>query len=402
MLSAKSCEPSRSASHGYLLATDFFLKFRRSRFTLGSENPNSDDLPPSQPDRVSASEGVRDEVQQVMGAQIAGATPLLNGTLGSVSEVGPMMMDSEVRPAPGRTEALGIKRALDAGEPARASEEPGVGGTLRSAAGRVMANVAAKVQGVIPKAKAGSSASFLSQEEPPRGSGQAGSADTGFVTMGSGVDLTSGELQERAAEGLFSPQQAQRLREMTNEAPLLYAGGDRGIEKPAVPAIPRSASSGSVQAEAIQAEVRRQMHSYMVAQSELQQRVASLVEENQMLRQVVAGDAVVDGMGPFPGRSGWLSGLWRNIMGLVQQAPGKAPVSQSSAPGGWPTPPSAVASPSQQALSLPGLPGRSPAPSSYVPPPRDSESRPVGTKHQPPNPRIGFRSSAHSPVCCGG
>ena len=52
-----------------------------------------------------------------------------------------------------------------------------------------------------------------------------------------------------------------------------------------MPPLPHSTSSESGQAEAIQAEVRK-------AQSELQGRVASLMEENQMLGQVAASGKV--------------------------------------------------------------------------------------------------------------
>ena len=131
--------------------------------------------------------------------------------------------------------------------------------------------------------------------------------------------------------GLFSPQQARRLQQMSNEAPLLYAEGARGAqaEEPTggvlIPPLPHSSSSDSGQAEAIQAEVRKQMQVFMAAQSELQRRVALLTEENQLLRQVaVASELNPEGIGPQEGRGGWFSGLRRNIMGFVQQVPGKA------------------------------------------------------------------------------
>ena len=89
-----------------------------------------------------------------------------------------------------------------------------------------------------------------------------------------------------------------------------------------MPPLPHSTSSESGQAEAIQAEVRK-------AQSELQGRVASLMEENQMLGQVAAsGEGSLEGPGPFPGRGSWLSGLRRNLMGLVQRLQGRPQQSQ--------------------------------------------------------------------------
>ena len=77
------------------------------------------------------------------------------------------------------------------------------------------------------------------------------------------------------------------------------------------------------------------MQSYLIVQAELQQRVAVLVEENQVLRQVASSSEVgVDVQGSQTGRNGWLSGIRRNLMGLVQQVPGKS----ASVPLAIPTP----------------------------------------------------------------
>ena len=109
------------------------------------------------------------------------------------------------------------------------------------------------------------------------------------------------------------------------------------------------------------------MQVFMAAQSELQRRVAVLSEEHHMLRQVAATSEMnSEGLGPPEGRSGWFSGLRRNLMGFVQQAPGKAP-SMPFMVEGWqavqglpPTPSS-----SQQPLAgqMPGVTtSRPPAP----------------------------------------
>ena len=175
------------------------------------ENPNSEDLPPDQSDNPVASSGGDLDDQQVMGAQIAGAAPQLNGTTGTT---GPMTMDSEVRPSvpPGTLDSDVNPVASSAG---RMPEETGVGGSLRSAAGRVMANVAAKVQGVIPGTKAGLGTGFLVREDLPRDGGLAGAAETGCVTAGSGSvgEQVAEDFRSRSGDGLFSPQQARRLHE---------------------------------------------------------------------------------------------------------------------------------------------------------------------------------------------
>ena len=288
-------------------------------------NPNLADLPPSETDTRDASLGRPSSVQQVMGAQIATAKapPMVNGTYGAVETAGPLSMDGEVQTA---QPALDVQGSGAEGISGRGAGESGMG-TLKAAAGRVMASVAAKVQGVLPPpGKASASQTFLQREDT-------GSAGTGYHTVGSGTqgEQSAPEAQVASGGGLFSPQQARRLREMSSEAPLLYAeetpplqqGG--AAEGAQVPPLPHSASSDSGQAEAIQAEVRRQMQVFMAAQSELQRRVAVLSEENHMLRQVAASSEMTsEGLGPPEGRSGWFSGLRKNLMGFVQQVPGKA------------------------------------------------------------------------------
>ena len=191
------------------------------------ENPNSEDLPPDQSDNPVASGGGDLDDQQVMGAQIAGAAPQLNGTTGTT---GPMTMDSEVRPSVPPGMALDSDVNPVASSAGRMPEETGVGGSLRSAAGRVMANVAAKVQGVIPGTKAGLGTGFLVREDLPRDGGLAGTAETGCVTAGSGSvgEQVAEDFRSRSGDGLFSPQQARRLHEMPGEAPLLFPGESRG------------------------------------------------------------------------------------------------------------------------------------------------------------------------------
>ncbi|CAE7673266.1 KIN12C, partial [Symbiodinium necroappetens] len=220
----------------------------------------------------------------VMGAQSAKAKPprVLNGTIGSYGSMGPMMMDGEIRGPPSVPESQREGASRDVG---RAEQGPGVA-SLRAAAGRVMATVAAKVQGAMPPSgKTGSASSFLGQDD----GGSAGTLGSGYVTAGSEnlrEHPSSSGGQEAAEPGLFSPQQAQRLREMQSEAPLLYAG-EENEPRPTSPSppLPHSTSSGSDQADAIQAEVKRQMQTFMRVQAELQQKVTVLVEENQVLRQ---------------------------------------------------------------------------------------------------------------------
>ena len=294
---------------------------------METENPNLFDQPPSQPVNEGDSRVQGANVQQVMGAQIATASTsrMVNGTYGAVGNAGPLSMDGEVQ-AP--EQPLGAQ-GTESGGPSGRAGDSGIG-TLKAAAGRVIANVAAKVQGVLPPAaKASAANSFLPRED----TGSAGTQGTAFQTAGSvNYGEQSGPETRGVSEGgLFSPQQARRLQQMSNEAPLLYAEGARGAqaEEPTggvlIPPLPHSSSSDSGQAEAIQAEVRKQMQVFMAAQSELQRRVALLSEENQLLRQVaVASDLNPEGIGPQEGRGGWFSGLRRNIMGFVQQVPGKA------------------------------------------------------------------------------
>ena len=102
------------------------------------QNPNLHDPPPSETDSGTVSRARGSGPQQVMGAQIAGAsTPhLLNGTYGTM---GPMSMDSELRPHPEGREVRSDESTERAG---KAAGEP-VAGALRTA-GRVMANVASR------------------------------------------------------------------------------------------------------------------------------------------------------------------------------------------------------------------------------------------------------------------
>ena len=306
---------------------------------INSENPNSDDLPPGEPGDVPSRDGDRDD-QQVMSAQAASArsSMMMNGTYGSVA-VGPMSMDSELR-GPSRDEVR--EGVAGIGSSVGTSDESGVG-ALRAVAGRVMTNVAAKMQGVLPTGRSGSASGFLPQEE----SVSVGTAETGFVTAASrsSGEARPSELREPSGSGLFSPQQAQRLREMPGEAPLLFAGGGASgqggrptVSRPSsvAPPLPHSSSSDSGQAEAIQAEVRRQMEAFVTVQNELQRRVVALTEENHMLRQVVvAPEQGLEGLGPQGGRGSWLSGLRKNILGFVQQVPGKAPAASASVVEGW-------------------------------------------------------------------
>ena len=303
------------------------------------DNPNLRDLPSETVDSSNSRARQGREDEQVMGAQSAQpakAKPvaMLNGTYGSL---GAMTLDDEVRAPVSFLEEQGERVEPETG---RAPKGPAAS-SLRAAAGRVIATVAAKVQEVIPPSgKTGSASRFLGQED----TGSAGTVGSGYVTAGSepprDIRVVTGD-QEAGDQGLFSPQQARRLQEMQAEAPLLYAGdvGEEGGGRPVSPSpqLPHSASSSSDQAEVIQAEVRRQMQSYiMVVQAELQQRVAVLVEENQVLRQVAASNEVLgDGQGSQTGRNGWLSGIRRGIMGLVQQAPVKASAVPLAIPEGW-------------------------------------------------------------------
>ena len=358
--------------HVPLVTTDFFVRRRAVGVTMdnGEANPNLTDIPSETAERSSSSrEAPRDEVQQVMGAQSAKAKAtkapvVLNGTYGSV---GPMTLDDEVRQASsvltGRDEAAGS-------EAGRTGQGSGVS-SLRIAAGRVMATVAAKVQEVIPPAgKSGSTTSVLVQED----NGSAGTVGSGYVTAGSEPRRESrlNEDQEQADRNLFSPQQARRLQEMETEAPLLYAG-DEGGTRPVSPSpqLPHSASSSSDQADAIQAEVRRQMQSYLVVQAELQQRVAVLVEENQLLRQVaVSSEVGAEAQGSQTAKGGWFSGIRKNIMGLVHQVPMKSAGVPLAIPEGWALNPPPTQGPQAAMMSTTIQPaGQNPSFLGLAPPP---------------------------------
>ncbi|CAE7647371.1 GIP [Symbiodinium sp. KB8] len=226
---------------------------------METENPNLFDQPPSQPVNEGDSRVQGANVQQVMGAQIATASTsrMVNGTYGAVGNAGPLSMDGEVQ-AP--EQPLGAQ-GTESGGPSGRAGDSGIG-TLKAAAGRVIANVAAKVQGVLPPAaKASAANSFLPRED----TGSAGTQGTAFQTAGSvNYGEQSGPETRGVSEGgLFSPQQARRLQQMSNEAPLLYAEGARGAQ---------------AEAEAIQAEVRKQMQVFMAAQRmvQLQNVVADL------------------------------------------------------------------------------------------------------------------------------
>ena len=304
-------------------------------------NPNLEDLPGETEQRAFSRVARDDDDQQVMGAQSARASSsaMVNGTYGSV---GPMMTDGEVR-QPMLSSGSGRRGAsADAGR----VEAPAVS-MLRAAAGKVMATVAAKVQGVTPpSSKAGSAATFLGQDD----SGSVGTMGSGYVTAGSEPlreQQSASGAPDAGDSGLFSPQQARRLREMQDEAPLLFPGEESVVQHHSPPPqIPHSASSGSDQAEAIQAEVKRQMQSFMVVQAELQQRVAVLVEENQVLRQVASTSSVgSEGQGSQSGKGGWFSGIRRNLMGFVQQVSVKSASVPLAIPEGWALPSGAFASP---------------------------------------------------------
>ena len=294
-------------------------------------NPNLSDVPGETTDLISGGDRRQDEVQQVMGAQSAKAkTPVvLNGTYGSV---GPMTMDDEVVHT---SSGSGIRSEVLGPETGRTGQVSGVS-SLRAAAGKVMATVAAKVQEVIPPvSKGASTTSFLVQED----SGSAGTVGSGYATAASEPqrEMRPNEDREPEDQSLFSPQQARRFQEMEAEAPLLYAG-DEGTSRPLSPSqqLPHSASSSSDQADAIQSEVRRQMQSYLIVQAELQQRVAVLVEENQMLRQVaISSEVGTETQGSQTGKGGWFSGIRRNMMGLVHQVPMKSAGVPLDIPEGW-------------------------------------------------------------------
>ena len=329
------------ARHGRFVTTEYRLRSRCNHSGVGamSEEDNGNPNLGDRPDETvgGANRGVRqdDDNQQVMSAQSANTSApttlptMLNGTYGSV---GPMTMDDEVRqPAVDP----GVQSEATSSGIGRAGNGPSAS-SLRAAAGKVMATMAAKVQEVMPPSgRSGSAASFLAQED----TGSAGTVGSGYVTAGSEPQREARVVEERdqSQQGLFSPQQARRLQQMESEAPLLYHGEDGSVRPTSLlPQLPHSTSSGSDQAEAIQAEVKRQMQSYLIVQAELQQRVAVLVEENQVLRQVAASnEAGSEVQGSQAGKGGWFSGIRRNILGLVQQVPMKAAGMPLAIPEGW-------------------------------------------------------------------
>ena len=84
-----------------------------------SANPNSNDLPRSQTDSEAVSKGRGSDLQQVMGAQIAGATPSMrNGTYGSI---GSMRLFLRLF----RVDFLEGREGPSSSEPGRAIEAPG-------------------------------------------------------------------------------------------------------------------------------------------------------------------------------------------------------------------------------------------------------------------------------------
>ena len=131
---------------------------------MTTENPILDDLPPGQPVSGADSRVQERHDQQVMRAQIATAKApqMVNGTYGAVETTGPLSMDGEVLTA---QPALDAQGSGDVGVSGRGVSESGMG-TLKAAAERVMASVAAKVQGVLPPpGKTSSSQSFLQRED---------------------------------------------------------------------------------------------------------------------------------------------------------------------------------------------------------------------------------------------
>ncbi|CAE7930033.1 TY5A, partial [Symbiodinium sp. KB8] len=126
-----------------------------------------------------------------------------------------MTMDDEVRqPAVDP----GVQSEATSSGIGRAGNGPSAS-SLRAAAGKVMATMAAKVQEVMPPSgRSGSAASFLAQED----TGSAGTVGSGYVTAGS---------------------------EPQREAPLLYHGEDGSVRPTSLlPQLPHSTSSGSDQA----------------------------------------------------------------------------------------------------------------------------------------------------------
>ena len=283
-----------------------------------SLNPNEDDIP----GYGSTTPGPSREDQQVMGAQSTATTArstMLNGTGTSHGVSGPWDMDGEVIAASAAQvgEAVGEEEAQASTEDQRAEETTGRDGPAQTKASRVgalLTEVSSAVQGVVKA----STAFRPFPKEAARGPGSAGTERTartsgsGYVTAtseGDAVDLAGrgGASFPGGSERLFSSEQAMRLENMAKAAPLIYP------EAQAVPPeLPHSVSSDS--GEAIQSEVRRQLQQFMHVQSDLERRMVLLQQENELLRRGVG----LQGAGVDSGVRGWLGGLSRGLMGLVQ------------------------------------------------------------------------------------
>ena len=103
-----------------------------------------------------------------------------------------------------------------------------------------------------------------------------------------------------------------RLENLAKAAPLLYPETQN-----VPPELPRSVSSDS--GETIQSEARRQLQQFMNVQADLERRMVLLQQENELLRRGVG----TQGAGIDSGVRGWLGGLSRGLMGLVQHVPPK-------------------------------------------------------------------------------
>ena len=229
-----------------------------------SLNPNEYDIP----GYGSTTPGPSREDQQVMGAQSTATTArstMLNGTGASHGVSGPWDMDGEVVAASAAQvgEAVGEEEAQASTEDQRAEETTGRAGPAQMKASRVgalLTEVSSAVQGVVKA----STAFRPIPKEAARGPGSAGTEGTartsgsGYVTAiseGDAVDLAGrgGASFPGGSGRLFSSEQAMRLENMAKAAPLIYP------EAQAVPPeLPHSVSSDS--GEAIQSEVRRQLH----------------------------------------------------------------------------------------------------------------------------------------------
>ena len=185
-----------------------------------------------------------------------------------------------------------------------------------SRVGTLFSEMSAAVQGVAAKAKSGMRRAEQSGPGSAGTEATVGTTGTGYVTATSEVE--GAYAVEGFAGGrrdqvpLFSAEQVERLESMSRTAPLLYPEG----QAQTTPELPHSVSSGS--GDAIQVEVRRQLQQFMVAQSELERRIAYLQQENEELRRGATG------IGSEHGMRGWFGGLGRGLMGLVQQVPGRS------------------------------------------------------------------------------